>query len=192
LDSKDSPGRNGNHVGGHWILDHNPTRYQDGPSEQAAFWNPQGLCVGADGTVYVADTSNHVIRKIVQLDWDDDGIADAREGGTNPCIVGVDDRRVDSDGDGLSNAAEYLAGTDGLDATSSLRLEFKLTGTGDAAFGWPTVAGRVYQAQRSSDLLNWRNEGGEIIGSGGVIWFTSAWSQSGGRNFYRVSVRASE
>jgi hypothetical protein len=126
------------------------------------------------------------------LDWDVDGILDAQEGGASPYIVGVDDRRVDTDGDGFNNAAEFLAGTDPLDAASSLRLNLKLTAPDVATVGWPTVAGRTYQIQRSSDLLNWQNEGAEIIGSGGVVWFTNALSQADEQSFYRVSVRSSE
>jgi len=36
----------------------------DGAGDAARFWNPQGLAVDADGTVYVADTGNQTIRKI--------------------------------------------------------------------------------------------------------------------------------
>ncbi len=36
----------------------------DGTGTSARFWNPQGLAVDAYGTVYVADTGNHAIRKI--------------------------------------------------------------------------------------------------------------------------------
>ena len=37
---------------------------KDGTAAQAMFNSPQGLAVAADGTVYVADTLNHVIRQI--------------------------------------------------------------------------------------------------------------------------------
>lgn len=179
-------------LAGHWNLD-DTTRYRDGPSDQAVFSTPYGLCVGSDGTVYVADTENHVIRKIVQFDWDDDGIPDAQEGEANPYVVGVDDRRVDSDGDGFSNASEFVAGTNPLDAESLLRLESKLSATlAEAALGWPTVTGRNYQMQRSLDLVSWQNEGGEMTGSGGMVWFTNALSQPEGRSFYRVSVQVTQ
>lgn len=38
--------------------------FQDGPGASAMFYQPLGLCVDDDGTIFVADTDNHVIRKI--------------------------------------------------------------------------------------------------------------------------------
>jgi len=38
--------------------------YQDGSAEDALFDNPWGLAIDKDGTIYVADTGNHCIRKI--------------------------------------------------------------------------------------------------------------------------------
>ncbi|MFD0714053.1 stalk domain-containing protein [Paenibacillus sp. GCM10027626] len=38
--------------------------FKDGKGEAARFYNPLDVAVAADGTIYVADTLNHVIRKI--------------------------------------------------------------------------------------------------------------------------------
>jgi sugar lactone lactonase YvrE len=38
--------------------------FRDGPAERARFSSPSGLAQGPDGQLYVADTGNHVIRKI--------------------------------------------------------------------------------------------------------------------------------
>ncbi|MDB5096493.1 MAG: hypothetical protein JWM80_914 [Cyanobacteria bacterium RYN_339] len=38
--------------------------YQDGPAAEAKFLNPFGVAVGADGTLFVADTGNHCLRSI--------------------------------------------------------------------------------------------------------------------------------
>lgn len=36
----------------------------DGPADKAAFSMPQGIAVGSDGTVYVADTGNSAVRRV--------------------------------------------------------------------------------------------------------------------------------
>lgn len=38
--------------------------YADGPAPRAEFDHPQGIAVGKDGTVYIADTLNHAIRML--------------------------------------------------------------------------------------------------------------------------------
>jgi DNA-binding beta-propeller fold protein YncE len=38
--------------------------YADGPTAQAKFNAPCGVCLGPDGTVYVADSGNHCLRRI--------------------------------------------------------------------------------------------------------------------------------
>src|SRR5206468_3960909 len=66
-----------------------------------------------------------------------------------PLIVGVDDRGVDSDHDGFSNAAEWAAGTN--PAASQSRLRFTQVSAASGAPGettvtlsFPTVGGRNY------------------------------------------------
>jgi sugar lactone lactonase YvrE len=41
-----------------------PGGFADGPGAQARFNGPAGIAVTKDGTIYVADTNNHVIRKV--------------------------------------------------------------------------------------------------------------------------------
>ncbi len=166
--------------------------YRDGTGAEALFLQPSGLCVDTNGTVYVADTGNHVIRKITQLDWDNDGIPDAEEGGPRPFAVGVDDRQVDTDGDGQSNAAEYLTGTNPLDPSSALVIRSSLPGPNGAfLIQWQSLAGKCYQVQSSDDLIQWRNRGGARTGDGGVLFFTNPPSiVPAPRRFYRLTICA--
>ena len=38
--------------------------FKDGRATEARFKEPVGIALGMDGTIYVADAQNHVIRKI--------------------------------------------------------------------------------------------------------------------------------
>jgi hypothetical protein len=63
---------------------------------------------------------------------------------------------TDADGDGLSDATEWQAGTSPVDATSRLRLEDpKLLPDGRLRFTWSTTPGREYRFETSNDLENW-------------------------------------
>jgi hypothetical protein len=164
------------------------SRYRDGTSSEAQFYGPFGLCVATNGVVYVADTSNHVIRKITPLDWDEDGIPDSLEGNTTPFIVGVDDRLVDSDGDGMSNAAEFIAGTDPRNSNSRLVLQVTGLETGQLVLlSWPSATGRVYGVQVSQDLSRWDEATNGIQGTGQSIAFTNLLSTNQNQ-FFRIRV----
>jgi len=79
-------------------------------------------------------------------DADGDGIPDPLENA--PYGVGVDDRQIDSDGDGSSNAAEYSADTDPLDHYSRLQVAPSTPGASGTAtavmLAFSTVAGMNY------------------------------------------------
>src|SRR5205814_639541 len=76
-------------------------------------------------------------------DADGDGLPDSWESGragfspTNPADAARDD-----DGDGMSNLAEFIAGTDYLDRTSYLKLEIAVAGQASLRFN--AVSNRTY------------------------------------------------
>jgi hypothetical protein len=61
--------------------------FRDGPGISAQFSNPSAIAVGSDGAVYIADTENHVIRKISTL-----GIVSTVAG--TPGVIGYRDGTV--------------------------------------------------------------------------------------------------
>jgi len=65
------------------------------------------------------------------------------------------DSTLDSDGDGLSNLAEFTAGTDPRDANSRLAMTSIAWTPGSVALGWSCVAGKRYRIQVSENLSDW-------------------------------------
>ena len=103
------------------------------------------------------------------------------------------DGTADADGDGMSDAAEYIAGTDPARADSALRLTVSVgvsPGNG-AVLRWPTAAFRAYQAQYKESLSEpaWHDLAGQPA-SGGAGWLTIADSvaATGAQRYYRVLV----
>ncbi len=69
----------------------------DGTGSDARFYNPQGVTVDGSGNVYVADTSNHTIRKVTP-------------GGVVSTLAGLVGNRGNSDGTGSSARFNYPLG----------------------------------------------------------------------------------
>jgi hypothetical protein len=93
-------------------------------------------------------------------DWNEDTIPDdwqAQYWGNNPAAW--PSPSLDSDGDGISNRQEYMAGTNPKDAASVLRTSFSMTAQGPR-LTWNTVAGQIYQVEQTSDFSTWSPFGG--------------------------------
>ncbi len=78
----------------------------------------------------------------------------------------------DEDGDGVSNLNEYVAGTNPRDLTS---VPPEVTATRIKKKGmrltWPSVAGKQYQLQISTDGQSWVNIGAPLMGTGSLLEF---------------------
>ncbi len=100
-------------------------------------------------------------------DTNNDGLPDAwqewqlYQAGRRPGTAGWDINLItkngDFDGDGISNYAEYVAGTFAGDATE--RFELKITGktVTQVAFEFFGITGKAYPIEESSDLKTWTN-----------------------------------
>ncbi len=99
--------------------------------------------------------------------WDDTVPADwlVRYWGTK--MSNWPDMDADSDGDGASNKAEFLAGTDPKDPGSVLRTRLSPTSQG-FYLDWNTEPGRIYQVQRCTDFVHWSEVGGPRFAAGDV------------------------
>ncbi len=89
-------------------------------------------------------------------DSDGDGIPDAwtQQYFGHPTGLAADSSRAgdDADGDGMSNLAEYAAGTNPTSAASNFRMiSAKIVGR-DIALAWAAVGGKTYVVQAASSL----------------------------------------
>ena len=118
------------------------------------------ISAGRSGSFRVIDTGSHLLLDDFQAgDLDGDGIEDAWAQlyfGQSPLAEGTDpnDKHGDKDGDGLSNEAEYRAGTNPVLATSVFKLE-PVRRDGVWGLEFPGQPSRFYRLWHSSDLQTW-------------------------------------
>jgi hypothetical protein len=99
------------------------------------------------------------------------------------------DPNADTDGDGMSNAQEYLAGTDPNSASSSLEIRsygFDPGGTADS-LEWTSVPNRYYYVQKELTLsLTWVDSGLGLLAPGGSTTSASFGDTNAPARFFRV------
>lgn len=74
---------------------------------------------------------------------------------------------ADSDGDGVSNLREFLAGTNPVDGTSVLKMRFE-SGSQGVRLVWNTQPGSILQVQSSADAATWVDYGAPRFSAGGT------------------------
>jgi hypothetical protein len=117
-------------------------------------------------------------------DSDADGLPDDYEQafGLNPTLAA--DRNFDTDGDGASNRAEFVAGTRPNDAASVLRLRLIPQVKGCVEF--ESVPGRTYALEGALHINSyWGSVSGTIVGHGGRVRLVD---QTAAGVFYRLRV----
>lgn len=95
---------------------------------------------------------------------------------------------ADPDGDGMTNAQEYAAGTDPTNSASVLRISGISISGNDFVVSFSTVAGKTYRVERSDTLAagSWTTLLDNIAGTGGTVQVTDVGAAAQSKRFYRI------
>jgi hypothetical protein len=98
---------------------------------------------------------------------------------------------ADPDGDGMTNAQEFAAGTNPNDRNSLLKISQVQTSGNDRLVSFPTVSGKIYRLEASNTLQSgsWTTVQDNIAGNGGTVQVTDTGGAAQPRRFYRVLVQ---
>lgn len=98
---------------------------------------------------------------------------------------------ADTDGDGMNNWQEWIAGVDPTDATSVLKMVSPIQ-TNDPAgklVSWQSVPNIIYYLQRSTNLVAFSTVQSNLIGQINTTTYTDTSATNAGPYFYRVGVQ---
>lgn len=96
---------------------------------------------------------------------------------------------ADSDGDGMNNWQEWLAGTNPTNAASFLAMNSVSNGVTGATVTWQSVSNVMYFLQRSVALPAFASIQSNLVGHAGSTSYTDTTATNGGPYFYRVGVQ---
>jgi hypothetical protein len=158
---------------------------QNGRGDVAQFNGASGICADTNGNIFVADSGNNCIRQI-SPDTYSIGIPDWWQR-LHFGHAGIDPND-DPDHDGMSNYAEFSAGTDPLDAASALRIDSNsLISNGLVQIRWQTVQGKTYTVRYSTDLVTWSDLANPVQGDGTVASVSDpAVISQNSQRYYRI------
>jgi subtilase family serine protease len=152
----------------------------------------------ADDTAVISDvdTNNNTASFAVNLRIDSDGDElpdsyEARYAFLN--ATSAADAGLDYDGDGLSNLAEYRAGTDPQDRGSYLKIDSLLRDSRHVVqITWGSTSNRVYSIQRSSAMnpgSSFTNIAESILSTPPENVFVDITATNGPAHFYRLKLQ---
>jgi hypothetical protein len=144
---------------------------------------PQTNALTADATIRFQGT-------YAFADVNHNGISDAWELALLGAVAPDHPAGADTDGDGSTDLAEFIGGTDPTDARSALRLEPPaLQANRTVRLAWPAVVGRAYRLELSSDLVTWLPASEWLIATSTSASVVLPPLTGGAGHYFRLEVR---
>ncbi|MBA4388315.1 MAG: hypothetical protein C0404_10065 [Verrucomicrobia bacterium] len=172
---------------------------EDAAAPYAVTWNGAAagghvltaLAVDNVGATGVSTSVSVTVGGGANQDANSDGLPDAWQilhfgSATSPNAA----PQADYDGDGMSNMAEYVAGTDPADAKSKFQVSGVRSQNGAFGLGFQTVAGKTYGVLGNGDLIGtsqWMVVTNGMPGTGGYVEVNDPDVLT--RKFYRITVK---
>jgi len=124
------------------------------------------------------------------VDANSNGIADAWETNFFGSLVTNRTHFTDSDSDGMSDYAEFLAGTDPTSASSKFQVS-SITMMSDGSFRliWPSAAGHAYRIYGSTNLFDWTPASDWVQAVFGTMTYTLSPPVTNGHYLLRLEVK---
>jgi hypothetical protein len=100
---------------------------------------------------------------------------------------------IDSDGDGMNNWQEWVAGTSPTNAESGLRISSVSYSDAGVVVSWQSITDRSYYLQRATDLggtVDFVTVATNIVGLTNTTTYVDSNSIGSGPFFYRVGIPA--
>lgn len=123
------------------------------------------------------------------IDTNNNGMADTWETRHFGSASAGRTRAADTDHDGFTDYAEFMAGTNPNSTNSNLRLTPTFLSDGSLRLEWPTVTGRIYSVEGSTDAVTWRPVSTWMQSSGSPTVFTVPPYSAGAPYLFRLQVR---
>ncbi len=145
---------------------------------------------GQTNTLAVGGTLNFA-GNYTFIDVNHNGISDAWEMAYFGSVATNRTQLTDTDHDGMTDYAEFIAGTDPTNPASRFYFTGEILQNNNllVQMQWTAVTNRLYQVNASSNLLNWTPVTDWLQASNNPTLSYSTTNSSASPRFYRVQVR---